>query len=214
MLTLSAVHTGYRRRALRHQTEPHERARVNTRNTGRCAPRFASAAPRASGCSSAGIAAWAALTVADRRARATPAGARCCRCSCWRPLFEAVFALHIGVERIGRYIQVFSRGRDGSGLGARGHGVRSSDSAPRRRTPLFAVPFLAGRAVQPRAGAARSSPTRVELVFVGGAHALFVAAPARRAPGGREAARDRSRPLRAASSKACDIAASQPSHRP
>ena len=54
----------------------------------------------------AGVAAWAAAAIATAALASTPVAALL-------PLlvlaaaFEGVFALHVGVERIGRYLQVF-----------------------------------------------------------------------------------------------------------
>ncbi len=59
----------------------------------------------------AGIFAWAALTAATAALSSTPVGTLL-------PLvmliatFEAVYALHVGVERIGRYLQVFYEAAD------------------------------------------------------------------------------------------------------
>src|SRR3979490_1608477 len=58
-----------------------------------------------------GIAAWGALTIATAALASTPLATLL-------PLlvlaagFEGVFALHVGVERIGRYLQVFYEAED------------------------------------------------------------------------------------------------------
>jgi hypothetical protein len=116
-----------------------------------------------------------------------------------------VFALHVGVERIGRYLQVFHEadgsdglgGTDGSdesgrpdGSGGSGRSGESSGSGGLwgwehaamafgrpagavTSDALFTVPFLIAAFIN-AAPALIADPARVELVFVGGAHALFV----------------------------------------
>ena len=119
----------------------------------------------------AGIAAWAALSLATATLSAPPLGTLV-------PLlvlasaFEAVFALHVGVERIGRYLQVFHEA-DGFGWehAAMGFGRPAGAAAP---DALFVVPFVLGAALN-LVPALLATPTREELIFVGGAHALFVA---------------------------------------
>src|SRR6266704_1421157 len=53
-----------------------------------------------------GYAAWGALTVATAGLASTPL-ATLLPLIVLAAVFEAVFALHVGVERIGRYLQVF-----------------------------------------------------------------------------------------------------------
>ena len=122
----------------------------------------------------AGIAAWAALTAATAALSSTPLGTLL-PLLVLAAVFEAVFALHIGVERIGRYLQVFHEGSgDSGGPGGwetaamafgRPRGVASADA-------LFTVIFFLAALfnVMP---ALILEPQRVELVFVGGAHVLF-----------------------------------------
>ena len=77
--------------------------------------------------------------------------------------FEAVFALHTAVERIGRYLQVFYERRSvatGTGVGAHGDGVRprlSRAGQIRCSSPYFFlatvlnfVPVLLAEPVQTR----------------------------------------------------------------
>jgi hypothetical protein len=82
--------------------------------------------------------------------------------------FEAVFALHVGVERIGRYLQVFYDDRweqIAMAFGAPLAGTRSD--------PLFVVVF--GLATMCNfVPVMLASPVRVELAVIGGAHALFL----------------------------------------
>ena len=88
----------------------------------------------------AGLAAWAAVHVATRFLMATPLDLLV-------PLlllvvtFEAVFALHVGVERIGRYLQVF---HEAAGEAARWEATAMTYGAPPPGTatdPLFAACF-------------------------------------------------------------------------
>jgi len=112
-------------------------------------------------------------------------------------VFEAIYALHVGVERIGRYIQVFheteSQAADAPGPPA----LAASPARPAPPAPpalrgwehvamafgrpagavaidaLFTVPFLLATLFN-IAPALMLNPVRTELIFVGGAHALFV----------------------------------------
>src|SRR4051812_37657438 len=120
-----------------------------------------------------GVAAWGGLAVATAALASTPL-------STLLPLlvlaaaFESVFALHVVVERIGRYLQVFHEtGADSAAAGwehaamafGRPRGAAKVDA-------LFVVPFLVA-ALFNLAPARVVEPTRAELIFVGGAHALF-----------------------------------------
>lgn len=117
-----------------------------------------------------GVIAWASLTVATAALAAPPLGSLI-------PLlvlvavFEGVFALHVGVERIGRYLQVAYE-LDGTGWEhaamafGRLAGAASLD-------PLFIVPFVLATLIN-IIPALLAGPTREELIFVAGAHALFV----------------------------------------
>jgi hypothetical protein len=87
-------------------------------------------------------------------------------------VFEAIYALHIGVERIGRYIQTFHEREPDQGWEhaamafGRPKGAATVDA-------LFAVPFALA-AVFNMGPALIVQPTIEEIVFVSGAHALFV----------------------------------------
>jgi hypothetical protein len=128
-----------------------------------------------------GIVAWAALAVATAALAPAPIAVLL-------PLivlaatFEAVFALHVGVERIGRYIHVFHED-EGEVAGPAGQagsvgwehaavafgrpaGAATSD-------PLFCAIFLLA-AIANALPALMLNPVREELIFVAGAHALFV----------------------------------------
>jgi hypothetical protein len=123
----------------------------------------------------AGVVAWAALTIATAAVGPTPVAT-------FIPLlvlataFESVYALHIGVERVGRYIQVF-------------HESQAPETAEWEHTAmafgrpkggatldaLFTIPFaLAAIFNLTPALVVDPPPTTQELVFVGGAHAIFL----------------------------------------
>lgn len=118
----------------------------------------------------AAIAAWGALAIATAALAAPPIGTLV-------PLvvlaaaFEGVFVLHVGVERIGRYVQLVheadGRGWEHAAMGfGRPHGAVRTDA-------LFVVPFALA-ALLNLVPALTAGPTREELIFVGGAHALFL----------------------------------------
>jgi hypothetical protein len=126
----------------------------------------------------AGIAAWTAATIATAALASSPVASLLplLLLAC---VFEAVFALHVGVERIGRYLQVFHEGSGApGGSGAfigwehvamafgRTRGAATTDA-------LFTVPFLLASLFN-LAPALLLNPIRSELIFVGGGHALFV----------------------------------------
>ena len=130
-----------------------------------------------------GIAAWAAAMIATAALTSTPV-ATLLPLLVLASVFEAVFALHVGVERIGRYLQLFHEA-DGTGGS---YGAGGSDgpagwehaamafgrpAGAAATDALFTVPFLLA-ALFNAAPALMLEPARVELVFVGGAHALFV----------------------------------------
>ena len=119
-----------------------------------------------------GIAAWAAAAIATAALASTPIAALL-PLLVLAAVFEAVFALHVGVERIGRYIQVFyetdlpalPKWEHAAMAFGRPKGAATTDA-------LFsAIFFLA--ALFNLMPALLLEPQRVELVFVGGAHALF-----------------------------------------
>jgi len=124
----------------------------------------------------AGVAAWGALTVETAALASTPL-ATLLPLVVLASVFEAVFALHIGVERVGRYLQVFYEADPPPGLPGTGweHAVMAfgKPAGAAAVDPLFAVPFLSA-AFFNIAPALIVEPTRAELVFIGGAHALFL----------------------------------------
>lgn len=82
--------------------------------------------------------------------------------------FEAVFALHVAVERIGRYLQVSYDDRWEQTAMAFG-----APLAGTRTDPLFVLLF--GIATMCNfVPVLLASPVRIELAVIGGAHALFV----------------------------------------
>ena len=115
----------------------------------------------------AGLAAWAALVATNVALAAPPVGSVV-------PLlvlaaaFECVFAMHVGVERIGRYLQVFHEDRWEQTAMAFGRpaGIVRLDA-------LFSIPFGLAALIN-LLPALIQGPTTEELVFVGGAHALLV----------------------------------------
>jgi hypothetical protein len=120
----------------------------------------------------AGMAAWAAIAIATA-ALASPPVATLVPLLVLASVFEAVFALQIGVERVGRYIQVF---HEADGEAAKWeHTAMTFGRPPGAATidALFVVPFLLAGLfnIMP---ALIAQPTPSELVFVGGAHALFL----------------------------------------
>ena len=118
-----------------------------------------------------GMVGWAAVSVATAALASTPL-------STLLPLlvlasiFEGVYALHVGVERIGRYLHTFHESDSAPGWEhaavafGRPKGAASLDA-------LFTVPFVLA-AIFNLAPAVYLSPTNEELIFVAGAHALFV----------------------------------------
>ncbi len=118
-----------------------------------------------------GFVAWGALAVATAALTSIPV-ASLLPLLVLAAVFEAVFALHIGVERVGRYLQVFHETGDGAAWErtamafGRPKGAAVADG-------LFVIPFLLG-ALFNIVPALIAQATPAEIVFVGGAHALFV----------------------------------------
>jgi hypothetical protein len=125
----------------------------------------------------AGMTAWTAATIATTSLASTPL-ATLLPLLLLASVFEAIFALHIGVERIGRYIQVFyeeDTGDEGQSQRRWEHaamGFGRPGGAP-ALDALFTVPFLLAAAFN-IAPAMLLNPIQAELIFVGGAHALFL----------------------------------------
>ena len=79
-----------------------------------------------------GVAMWAAATIATTALASTPI-ATLLPLLVLASVFEAIFALHVGVERIGRYIQVFHETGEpsGSNEAAGSDGIAGSGAAGR-----------------------------------------------------------------------------------
>jgi len=119
-----------------------------------------------------GIAVWAALLTATASLAALPV-ATLLPLLALAAAFEAVFALHVGVERVGRYIQVFLE--EGSGWEheamAFGRPLRGT-----RVDPLFTTYFLVATAFNfVPVLLAEPPPVVIELSVVGFAHVLVLA---------------------------------------
>jgi hypothetical protein len=118
-----------------------------------------------------GLLAWAAVSVATAALASAPVAT-------FVPLlvlaatFEAVLALHVGVERLGRYVQVFFE-TDGPGWehAAMSFGRPAGAIAI---DPLFSAPF-AFAALLNAVPILGMSPVGVELAVVGVGHLLFIA---------------------------------------
>ena len=143
----------------------------------------------------AAIAVWAALVVAIAAAVPIPAAALV-------PLlvlvaaFEAVCSLHAGVERVGRYLQVFHE--DAWEEAAMAYGQRFPGGGP---DALFAVVFWMAAVVN-LLPLLLVTPTVMEAAPIGLAHLLFMARvlqARRRSAGQRVEDRDRFHTLAAAS---------------
>jgi hypothetical protein len=118
-----------------------------------------------------GIVAWAALALATFATTSTPM-ATLLPLLVLAALFESVRALHIGVERVGRYLQIFHederRGWEHVAMAfGRPQGAAALDA-------LFTVPFLLAGLLN-LAPALLVRPTIEEIVFVSGAHVVFAA---------------------------------------
>ena len=82
--------------------------------------------------------------------------------------FEAIFALHVGVERIGRYLQVFHQDRWEKTAMAFGAPLAGTGS-----DPLFIV-FFGLATMCNFVPVLLAEPLRIELAMLGGVHALFI----------------------------------------
>jgi len=116
-----------------------------------------------------GFAAWSALVVATAALAFSPL-ATLLPLLFLSAIFEAVYALHTGVERIGRFVHVFHEREPGWEHAAAAFG-RPKGAA--KVDALFSIPFVVA-AVFNLAPAFIVEPTQQELIFIGGAHALFV----------------------------------------
>jgi hypothetical protein len=119
----------------------------------------------------AGMAAWGGLTVATATLASTPFAVLL-------PLlilsaaFEAVLSLHVGVERIGRYIQVFyeedAPGWEHAAMAfGRPAGAMVTDA-------LFSIPFCLAALCNIGPALIIEPMRAAELIVVTGAHVLFI----------------------------------------
>jgi len=117
----------------------------------------------------AGMIGWAALTMATAALAMLPVAT-------FLPLlilavtFEAVFSLHVGIERIGRYLQVFHEDATGWEHAAMAFGRPFKGTGT---DPIFVVHFLIATLLN-IVPALLAEPVPLELVVVGAAHVLFV----------------------------------------
>ena len=128
----------------------------------------------------AGLVTWAALTVATAALAALPV-ATLLPLLVLAAAFEAVFNLHVGVERIGRYVQVFFE--DAAAAGAAGeHGSPGWEHvamafgrslAGSRVDPLFAAFFILATILN-FIPVVLAEPVRIEVVVIGAAHVVFI----------------------------------------
>jgi hypothetical protein len=119
-----------------------------------------------------GFAAWGALTVATAALASTPL-ATLLPLLVLAAVFEAVFSLHVGVERVGRYLCVFHEAGEGDARWEHTAMAFGRPPGAARIDALFSIPFGLA-AVFNVSPALIVDPTRPELIFIGGAHALFV----------------------------------------
>jgi len=114
-----------------------------------------------------GIGIWAALALAAI-VLAVPPVATLVPLIALAASFEAVYALHVGVERIGRYLLVFhdDQWEHVAGLFGRPAGAPRTDA-------LFVVPFLLA-AFANLIPLLLTAPVVQELIIVGVSHAAFV----------------------------------------
>jgi hypothetical protein len=115
-----------------------------------------------------GVAVWAGLLLTSV-ALALPPVSTLIPLIALAAAFEAVFALHVGVERIGRYLFVFHDDQWERVAGSSG----PLKGGP-RIDPLFAVPFLLAAVIN-LMPLLLTTPIVQELILVGGAHAAFAA---------------------------------------
>ena len=117
----------------------------------------------------AGLVAWAGLVLATL-ALGVPPLATLLPLLVLAGVFEAVFALHVGVERIGRYIQVFFEEGGGWEQVAMAYGQSHRGGTD----PLFTVFFLAATALN-FMPVLLAEPVAIEVAALGAAHAGLAA---------------------------------------
>jgi hypothetical protein len=115
-----------------------------------------------------GCISWATLTMATAALASLPVAT-------FLPLlilaitFEAVFSLHVGVERIGRYLQVFHEDVTGWEHTAMAFGRPLKGTGT---DPLFVAHFLIATILN-IVPALLAEPVRLEIIVVGSAHVIF-----------------------------------------
>jgi len=122
----------------------------------------------------AGLAAWAAATIATAALAALPV-ATLLPLLLLAASFEAILHVHVGVERVGRYLQVFYQQAEGA-----------ADERDWERTimafgklhhsgsdPLFSIFFALATALN-FVPVITAEPVMLELTVVGGIHLLFL----------------------------------------
>jgi hypothetical protein len=115
-----------------------------------------------------GLTSWAGLVIATLALTATPFGAAL-TLLVLAATFEAIYGVHVGVERLGRYLQVYYD--DSWELTAMAFGAPLAGTGA---DPLF-VPLFALATALNLVPLLVAGPVPLELAVVGGAHAIFLA---------------------------------------
>ena len=115
----------------------------------------------------AGTIAWAGLALVNAAFGAVAAGTLVPLAALFA-VFEGIFALHVGVERIGRYLDV----RYGDDWERAAMAFGRPKGAP-AVDALFSMVFVAAVLLNPLP-AALAKPSVAELAVIAGAHALFL----------------------------------------
>jgi hypothetical protein len=113
---------------------------------------------------------WAALVIAQAAVITIPALGTLVPLLALAAAFESVFALHLNVERLGRYIQAFHEKKD---EGWEHVAMAYSERFPGRGSdPLFARLFIFGASVNFFPAALSGLP--LEVVAIGACHFAFI----------------------------------------
>jgi hypothetical protein len=118
----------------------------------------------------AGMIGWAGLVIATSALAALPV-ATLLPLLVLGGVFEAVFSLHTGVERVGRYIQVFHEDTGGWEHAAMAIGRTQYGSGT---DPLFTALFVIATFLN-FVPVLIAEPVATEVIVVGGAHLVLVA---------------------------------------
>jgi len=118
-----------------------------------------------------GLVGWGALATTTAAVAPAPVGSLL-PLGVLAGVFEGVFALHTGVERVGRYLQVFYETQSGERRWEHAAMAFGRPAGASTLDPLFTAIFLVA-ALLNLVPALVLGPTSSELIFVGGAHALF-----------------------------------------